>query len=67
VGERLLTVDYAPIPLGPETFWLPTTITSRDTTGKGTFHPTVWTFQATYRNYHKLEVTTRIVPTAETP
>jgi hypothetical protein len=61
-GERVLTVDYAPVLLGGETFWMPSTITSRTTSDPGTFHPIVWSFRATYRNYHKLEVTSRIVP-----
>jgi hypothetical protein len=65
VGERVLTVDYAPVVLGGETFWMPATITSRDTSGSGTFHAIVWSFRATYRNYHKLEVTSRIVPSDE--
>jgi hypothetical protein len=62
VGERVLTVDYAPVVLGGESFWMPSTITSRTTSGAGTFHPIVWSFLAAYRNYHKLEVTSRIVP-----
>jgi hypothetical protein len=62
VGERVLTVDYAPVELGGETFWMPSTITSRTTSDAGTFHPIVWSFRATYRNYHKLEVTSRILP-----
>jgi hypothetical protein len=67
VGERVLTVDYAPVLLGGETFWMPSTITSRATSGSGTFHMIVWSFRATYRNYHKLEVTSRILPAGETP
>ena len=67
VGERVLAVDYAPVHLGGETFWLPATINSRSTSGAGTFHAMVWSFQATYRNYHKLEVTSRIVPDSEAP
>ncbi len=67
VGERVLAVEYAPVHLGSETFWLPTMISSRSTSGAGTFHRTVWSFRATYRNYHKLEVTSRIVPDSEAP
>jgi hypothetical protein len=67
IGERVLTVDYAPIPLGKETFWLPSTITMRATSGSGTFHTIVWSFRATYRNYHKLEVTSRILPGIKVP
>jgi hypothetical protein len=67
VGKRVITVDYAPVLLGGETFWMPSTITLRATSGSGTFHTIVWSFQATYRNYHKLEVTSRILPAGEAP
>ena len=67
VGRRDLTVDYAPVLLDGQTFWMPSTITSRATSGVGTFHMTVWSFQATYRNYHRLEVTSRIRPASEAP
>jgi len=67
VGERVLTVDYAPVLLGGETFWMPSTIASRATSGSGTFHMIVWSFRASYRNYHKLEVTSRILPAGEAP
>jgi hypothetical protein len=67
VGERVLTVDYAPVEFGGESFWMPSLITSRDTSGSGTFHMVVWSYRATYRNYHKLEVTSRILPGSETP
>lgn len=65
VGKRFLTADYAPTPLGGETFWMPSTITLDTTSGSGTFHMIVWSFRATYRNYHKLEVTSRILPAGE--
>lgn len=61
VGRRQLTVDYAPVLLGGETFWMPATITMRATSGFG-FHQIVWSYRATYRNYHRLEVTTRMLP-----
>lgn len=67
VGKRVLKVDYAPVVLGGETFWMPSTITMRATSGSGTFHMTSWSFQATYRNYHRLEVTWRIVPGSVSP
>lgn len=67
VGEWVLSVDYAPVLLGGQTFWMPATITSRATSGKGTFHATVWSFKATYRNFHKLEVTSRILPAGDAP
>jgi hypothetical protein len=66
-GERLLTVDYAPVQLDGRTFWMPATIDSRTTSGAGTFHAIVWSFHARYRNFHKLEVTSRILPSNETP
>ena len=66
-GEWILSVDYAPVLLNGETFWMPATITSRATSSPGTFHATEWSFQATYRNYHKLEVTSRIVPSGDAP
>jgi hypothetical protein len=62
VGEWVLSVDYAPVVLDGKSFWMPATITSRTTSGRGSFHPTVWTFKASYRNFHKLEVTSRILP-----
>jgi hypothetical protein len=67
VAERIITADYAPVLLGGETFWMPSTITMRATSGSGTFHRIVWSYRATYRNYHKLEVTSRILPVGETP
>jgi hypothetical protein len=62
MGDRVLSVDYAPVQLDGQTFWMPSNITSTVTTGHGTFHAIVWTFKATYRNFHKLEVTSRILP-----
>ncbi|HEV2710673.1 MAG TPA: hypothetical protein VGU67_10700 [Edaphobacter sp.] len=67
VGKRVLTLDYAPALLGGETFWMPSTISLRAISGSGTFHPTIWSFQAIYRNYHKLEVKSRILPGLEKP
>ncbi|MGO4210943.1 hypothetical protein AB4Y89_22040 [Terriglobus sp. 2YAB30_2] len=67
VGQRVITVDYAPVALNGETFWLPSTINLQVTQGAGTFHKTVWSFLATYRNYHQLQVTSRIVPGNEKP
>lgn len=65
-GNRTLTIDYAPVLLGGETFWMPSAITMRTTSGFG-FHRTVWLFRAAYRNYHRLEVTSRILPSNEIP
>jgi hypothetical protein len=67
IGKRVVTVDYAPVLLGGETFWMPSAVAMRVTNGSGTFNRGVWSFQATYRNYHKMEVTSRIVPGSETP
>ena len=66
-GQRVLTVDYSPIQLDGQTFWMPAVITSRSISGAGTFHAIVWSFRATYRNFHRLEVTSRILPAGETP
>jgi hypothetical protein len=60
VSRRELTVEYAPVLLGSETFWMPSAIEMRTTSGSG-FDQTVWTFQASYRNYHRLEVKSRIL------
>jgi len=65
IGQRVLTVDYLPVALNGENFWLPSTIRMTATSGSGTFHKIVWSFQAAYRNYHKLQVTSRIVPSGE--
>ncbi len=67
IGRRVLSVDYAPVLLGGETFWMPSTITMSNTSGSGTFHMMLWSFRATYRNYHRLEVTSRILPGFEVP
>ena len=66
-GEWVLAVDYAPVALDGRNFWMPETITSQSTSGRGTFHQIVWTFHATYRNFHKLEVTSHVVPADATP
>jgi hypothetical protein len=65
VGRRVIKVDYAPVQLGGETFWMPSSIAMRVTSGG--FRMIVWTYQATYRNYHKLEVTSRILPGSMAP
>lgn len=62
IGKRTLTVDYAPAVLGGETFWLPSEISQRSMSGENTFHRTDWTYRATYRNCHRMEVTSRILP-----
>jgi hypothetical protein len=65
MGDRVLSVDYAAVQLDEQTFWMPAAISSTVTTGRGTFHAVVWSFKATYRNFHKLEVTSRILPATE--
>ena len=83
IGPWVISVDYAPIQLGGQTFWLPATITSTMTHEQGISYTlnsgrnrtssiegvnsTVWSFEATYSNYHKLEVTSRIVPVTDAP
>lgn len=67
IGKRTLAIDYAPVLLGGETFWMPSTIDMRDVSGAGTFHMTAWSYRATYRNYHLLEVTSRILPGSTAP
>ncbi len=67
VGKRVLSVDYGPVLFDDETFWMPSAITSRATSDPGTFHTTVWSFSAAYSDYHKMKVTTRILPGSGAP
>ena len=67
IGKRELTVDYVPVLLGGETFWMPSTITMRNTSGSGTFHMVIWSYRAAYSNFHKMEVKSRILPGFEKP
>ncbi len=60
VGRRELTVEYAPVLMGGETFWMPSAIGMQTTRGEG-FDRTVWSFDARYRNYHRLEVKSKIL------
>ena len=62
VGTWYISIDYAPTVLAGQTFWMPTTITSTETPAN-VYTPTVYSFSATYTDYHKLEVTSHIVPT----
>jgi hypothetical protein len=55
-----ISIDYAPVLLAGETYWLPAKI---DSTTKNGYVD--WSFHAAYRNYHKLEVTSRILPAVE--
>jgi hypothetical protein len=60
VGVWNIRIDYAPISLVGQMFWMPTTITSTATPGEA-YSPTVYSFSARYSDYHKLEVTSHIV------
>ena len=51
-----VAVDYVPVRLDNRIFWLPKAVNSTSDTST-----VEWAFRATYRNYHKLEVTSRIV------
>jgi hypothetical protein len=55
-------VDYKPVVLDARTFWLPAKITSTMSNDQ-----TAWSFLATYRNYHKLEVRSRVVVPTDAP
>ena len=61
-GEWVVTAEYAPVTLDGKKFWMPANISSRVTSDPNTFHSTTWLFKASYRNFHKLEVTSRVVP-----
>jgi hypothetical protein len=61
-GEWVISVDYSPVTLDGRTFWMPATINSRVTSDPNTFHSSTWIFKAAYSNFHKLEVTSRILP-----
>lgn len=61
VGVWRISIDYAPVLLGGQSFWMPSTITSTATPNDG-FGSTTWSFTARYSNYHKLEVTSHILP-----
>lgn len=65
VGVRVIDVDYAPVLLGKETFWMPSTIALRATSGGGTFHRQVWSFRAGYSNYHRVAGSSHIVSGSE--
>lgn len=60
VGVWKVLVNYSPVLLGGQTFWMPAAIVS---TAISDFDDnlTVWSFNAHYTGYHKLEVTSRIL------
>jgi hypothetical protein len=61
VGLWYISINYAPILLVGQTFWMPTALTST-ATPSDVYTPTVYSFSARYADYHKLEVTSHIVP-----
>jgi hypothetical protein len=61
---RNISVDYAPVLLAAKTFWMPKTIVST-ATPTDDYDPAVLSFAARYSDYHKLEVTSRILPSID--
>jgi hypothetical protein len=59
-GTWAVSVDYASVLLGDKPFWMPKAITSI-LTNSGS-NPIIWSFTAQYNNYHKLEVTSHVLP-----
>lgn len=61
VGVWRILIDYGTVQLDGRTFWVPVTIVS---TALSTYddNETEWAFNARYSDYHKLEVTSRILP-----
>jgi hypothetical protein len=55
-------VIYKPVVLNSHTFWLPATITSLCSNDR-----TEWSFRGVYRNYHLLEVHSRIIMPDDMP
>jgi hypothetical protein len=62
VGSWDLSIDYASVVLDGHTFWVPMTI---DSSMSDRSEETTWSFTAHYTNYHKLEVSSRIVPLSD--
>ena len=60
-GIWQISIDYAPVSFVGKTFWMPSTVTST-ATPSGPYAPVVYSFSARYSDYHKLEVTSHIVP-----
>jgi hypothetical protein len=59
-----ISIEYAPVLLVGKTFWMPKTIASTaQPTAK--YDPAVLSFVARYADYHKLEVTSRILPSTD--
>jgi hypothetical protein len=53
------SIDYGKVILDGKVFWLPKKI---NTEAASYSSPLVWSFDATYRDYHELNVTSRIIP-----
>jgi len=64
-GSWTIGVDYAPVELESQTFWMPKRISS--TAISPGSDGGNWMFLATYSNFHKLEVTTTILPAEVAP
>ena len=62
LGSWELSIVYAPVMLDGRVYWMPANISSITMTKSFD-----WTFKTTYRNYHKLEVTSRILPPSAAP
>jgi hypothetical protein len=66
IGKKMgwwhVTVEYAPVELDGKIFWLPKKISESMSDRAYS-----WSYQARYRNYHKMEATSRILPSDETP
>lgn len=58
-GDWTWKEKYSPVTLAGKTFWLPSSITSRSVSSD---QRGVWTFDATYKDYHLFYSTSRILP-----
>jgi hypothetical protein len=61
VGTWRIAIDYEPVSLAGKIFWMPSAVTST-AIPDGFTPPEVYSFSAKYSDYHKLEVTSHIVP-----
>ena len=60
-GIWQVAIDYAPVSFVGKTFWMPSTVTSTAFPNDA-YSPVAYSFSARYSDYHKLEVTSHIVP-----
>ena len=58
-GDWTWKEKYSPVTLMGKTFWLPNSITSRSVSSD---QRSIWTFDATYKDYHLFYSTTHILP-----